>query len=47
MQSIDHATCRDYFTANYDCAVCFAVCPFSQIGYEKVKSRFKGNQDAP
>lgn len=47
MQCIDHATCRDYFTRNYGCAVCLAVCPFSQVGYGKVKERFKGNPDAP
>lgn len=46
-QSIDHATCRDYFTEHYGCAVCLAVCPFSQIGYEKVHARFKGNDRAP
>ncbi|GAB4522411.1 MAG: hypothetical protein OHK0046_34900 [Anaerolineae bacterium] len=47
MQCIDHATCRDYFAANYGCAVCLAVCPFSQVGYDKVKERFKGNPNAP
>lgn len=47
MQSIDHAACRDYFTANYGCGVCLAVCPFSQAGYDKVKARFKGNPQAP
>ncbi len=47
MQTIDHATCRDYFTQNYGCAVCLAVCPFSQVGYDTVKARFKGNPDAP
>jgi ferredoxin len=47
MQCIDHATCRDYFTRNYGCAVCLAVCPFSQVGYDKVQERFKGNPDAP
>lgn len=47
MQTIEHAACRDYFTANYGCAVCLAVCPFSQAGYEKVQSRFKGNPEAP
>ena len=46
-QSIDHATCRDYFTQNFGCAVCLAVCPFSQIGYEKVHAGFKGNATAP
>ncbi|MBK8025262.1 MAG: 4Fe-4S binding protein [Chloroflexi bacterium] len=47
MQCIDHASCREYFTRNYGCAVCLAVCPFSQVGYEKVRERFKGNPAAP
>ncbi|MCG8350007.1 MAG: 4Fe-4S binding protein [Chloroflexales bacterium] len=47
MQTIEHATCRDYFSANHGCAVCLAVCPFSHVGYEKVQARFKGNPDAP
>jgi epoxyqueuosine reductase len=46
-QSIDHASCRDYFTEHHGCAICLAVCPFSQIGYEKVKAGFKGNDHAP
>lgn len=47
MQCIDHATCRDYFTRNYGCAICLAKCPFSQVGYEAIKERFKGNPAAP
>ncbi len=47
MQTIEHATCRDYFTTNYGCAVCLIVCPFSQVGYDKVKAKFKGNSKAP
>jgi epoxyqueuosine reductase len=47
MQCIDHATCREYFTRNYGCAVCLAGCPFSQAGYDAIKARFKGNPDAP
>ena len=47
MQTIDHATCRNYFTANYGCGVCLIVCPFSQVGYDKVKAKFKGNPNAP
>ncbi len=46
-QSIDHASCRDYFTEHNGCGVCLAVCPFSQIGYEKVHAGFKGNDHAP
>ncbi len=47
MQAIDHASCREYFTKNYGCAVCLAVCPFSHVGYDTVKARFKGNPNAP
>lgn len=47
MQSIDHDACRDYFNQNFGCAVCLAKCPFSDIGYEKVKTRFRGNPHAP
>ena len=47
MQTIDHAACRTYFARNFGCGVCLAVCPFSQVGYDKVKSRFKGNPEAP
>jgi ferredoxin len=47
MQCIDHTACRDYFNQNYGCAVCLAKCPFSEIGYEKIKARFKGNPKAP
>ncbi|MDX1664175.1 MAG: reductive dehalogenase domain-containing protein [Candidatus Promineifilaceae bacterium] len=47
MQCIDHDRCREYFAANYGCGVCVAVCPFSQVGYDKVKARFKGNESAP
>ncbi|HSN77826.1 MAG TPA: 4Fe-4S binding protein, partial [Anaerolineae bacterium] len=47
MQTIEHAACRDYFTTNYGCAVCLATCPFSQVGYDAVKARFKGNASAP
>ncbi len=47
MQTIDHATCRDYFTRNFGCGVCLVVCPFSQASYEKVHAKFKGNPDAP
>lgn len=47
MQAIDHAACRNYFTANYGCGVCLVVCPFSQAGYAKVQAHFKGNPKAP
>ncbi|PKO00884.1 MAG: hypothetical protein CVU42_01865 [Chloroflexi bacterium HGW-Chloroflexi-4] len=47
IQCIEHGACRDYFNQNYGCAVCLANCPFSEMGYEKVKVRFKGNPKAP
>jgi epoxyqueuosine reductase len=47
MQCINHTSCRDYFNQNFGCAICLAGCPFSVVGYEKVKSRFKGNPKAP
>ncbi len=47
MQCIDQAACRDYFNQNYGCAVCLAKCPFSEMGYQTVKARFKGNPKAP
>ena len=47
MQCIDHDTCRDYFSSNFGCAVCLAECPFSHVGYDKVKASFKGNKAAP
>lgn len=47
MQTIDHATCRDYFASNFGCGICLAVCPFSHSGYDKVEAKFKGNPAAP
>ena len=47
VQCIDHDTCRDYFSSNFGCAVCLAECPFSHVGYDKVKASFKGNKAAP
>lgn len=47
MQCIDHATCREYFSRNYGCAVRLAACPFSQVGYQAIKERFRGNPHAP
>jgi len=47
MQCIDHGACRDYFNQNFGCAVCLIECPFSQAGYDKIKSRFRGSPNAP
>jgi hypothetical protein len=32
---------------NYGCAICLVQCPFSQVGYDQIKTRFKGNPHAP
>jgi ferredoxin len=47
MQCIDHTACREYFNQNFGCAICLAECPFSAAGYERVKSKFRGNPKAP
>lgn len=47
VQCIDSKKCLDYFTMNYGCAVCVAVCPFSHTSYEQIKQRFKGHPNAP
>lgn len=47
MQCIDHSACRDYFHQYHGCAICLVECPFSQAGYQKIKTRFKGNPQAP
>ena len=47
MQCIEHDSCRKYFASNHGCAICLKVCPFSQAGYDKVKAKFKGNENAP
>jgi ferredoxin len=47
VKCIDAGTCLDYFAANFGCAICIDVCPFSQLGYDVIKARFKGNPNAP
>jgi ferredoxin len=47
MQCIEHDTCRDYFHTNFGCAICVAECPFSQVGYEAIKTRYKGKRKDP
>ncbi|MEO1289987.1 MAG: reductive dehalogenase domain-containing protein [Chloroflexota bacterium] len=47
VKCIDGKTCLDYFAANHGCGICIDVCPFSQVGYDVIHERFKGNPDAP
>ena len=47
VKCIDGKACLDYFAANHGCAICIDICPFSQMGYDVIQARFKGNPDAP
>jgi epoxyqueuosine reductase len=47
VKCIDAKSCLDYFAANFGCGVCIDVCPFSQMGYDVIQERFKGNPNAP
>ncbi|WP_017381207.1 4Fe-4S dicluster domain-containing protein [Paenisporosarcina sp. TG-14] len=37
---IDYKTCIKYFLANYGCANCIKVCPFSTAGYHKIQKGY-------
>ncbi len=37
---IDYTKCVPYFSANFGCAKCIQVCPFSTAGYEKIHKGF-------
>ena len=43
----NHAACRGYFNQKFCCAIYPAECPLSVAGYERVKSKFRGNPSAP
>ncbi|AWW74394.1 hypothetical protein CD351_08145 [Erythrobacter sp. KY5] len=36
-RAIRATACRDYFARNWGCAICVKVCPFSELGYDKIK----------
>lgn len=42
---IDYPKCLDYFSANFGCAVCVKLCPFSTAGYDKVHKGFVKAQE--
>ena len=35
---VDGDACLHYFEANYGCSVCVKACPFSTVGYEKIRA---------
>ena len=41
---VDHPKCLAKFSTDYGCSVCVKVCPFSNVGYQAIKSRFKGTK---
>lgn len=36
---IDNEKCFPYFASNYGCTICIKVCPFSTVGYEKLRQK--------
>ena len=46
-QTVDYDSCLEYFGANQGCAVCVKVCPFSQAGYDKIKSGYLKKEKVP
>lgn len=43
---VDHPKCLAKFSTDYGCSVCVKVCPFSNIDYWTIKSRFKGTKSS-
>ena len=44
-QTLHYEHCLEYYGANQGCAVCVKVCPFSNVGYEKVKEGYSDLKD--
>ncbi len=38
---IENKKCFPYFASNYGCTICIKVCPFSTVGYEKLKQKIR------
>lgn len=37
---VRHDRCLPYFSRHYGCSVCIKVCPFTTVGYARIKERF-------
>jgi epoxyqueuosine reductase QueG len=37
---LDNRRCFPYFVAYHGCSICIRVCPFHQLGYDKIKTGF-------
>lgn len=38
--SIDYKKCEKYFSEQFGCNICVAECPFTTVGYDKIKSGY-------
>ncbi|MCS5422849.1 MULTISPECIES: 4Fe-4S binding protein [Psychrilyobacter] len=43
IKSIDSYKCFKNFSENHGCSICIKVCPFNQVGYEKLYNVYKAN----
>jgi formate hydrogenlyase subunit 6/NADH:ubiquinone oxidoreductase subunit I len=44
MDGIDEEACFEEFSENYGCAVCVKVCPFNQVGYDRIHDQYQKMQ---
>jgi Pyruvate/2-oxoacid:ferredoxin oxidoreductase delta subunit len=44
MSPIDSEACFEEFAENYGCAVCVKVCPFNQVGYDRIHEQYQRMQ---
>lgn len=45
MSPIDSEACFEEFAENYGCAVCMQVCPFNQVGYDRIHEQYQRMQE--
>jgi epoxyqueuosine reductase QueG len=43
----DSQKCFPYFVANYGCSICIKACPFSPMGYEKLREKVMKIEGGP
>jgi Pyruvate/2-oxoacid:ferredoxin oxidoreductase delta subunit len=43
---VENDLCFPYFSDNYGCSVCVAVCPFNLVPYEKIRQGYVGKEQA-
>jgi formate hydrogenlyase subunit 6/NADH:ubiquinone oxidoreductase subunit I len=45
MSPIDSEACFEEFAENHGCAVCVKVCPFNQVGYDRIHEQYRRMQE--